>query len=82
MIPKFPYTNLHELNLDWIIEQLIKIEQGAVLSVNGQTGEVVIRMQTFSFRTLCSRTEPGDSSGMSMVSRPALSLMKTAMHIW
>ena len=42
MIPKFPYTNLHELNLDWIIEQLIKIEQGAVLSVNGQTGEVVL----------------------------------------
>ena len=42
MIQKFPYTNLHELNLDWIIQQLIKIEQGAVLSVNGQTGEVVL----------------------------------------
>ena len=42
MIDKFPYTNLHELNLDWIIRQLIKIEQGAVLSVNGQTGEVVL----------------------------------------
>ena len=42
MIEKFPYTNLHELNLDWIIQQLIKIEQGAVLSVNGQTGEVVL----------------------------------------
>ena len=42
MIQKFPYTNLHELNLDWIIQQLIKIEQGAVLSVNGQTGEVIL----------------------------------------
>ena len=42
MFDKFPYTNLHELNLDWIIQQLIKIEQGAVLSVNGQTGEVVL----------------------------------------
>lgn len=42
MFDKFPYTNFHELNLDWIIQQLIKIEQGAVLSVNGQTGEVVL----------------------------------------
>ena len=42
MIQKFPYTNLHELNLDWIIKKLIEIEQGAVLSVNGQTGEVVL----------------------------------------
>ena len=42
MIQKFPYTNLHELNLDWIIKKLIEIEQGAVLSVNGQTGEVIL----------------------------------------
>ena len=37
---RFPYTNLHELNLDWIIEQLNK--EGAVLSVNDKHGIVVL----------------------------------------
>ena len=36
----YPYTNLHELNLDWIIEQLNR--EGAVLSVNGKHGTVTI----------------------------------------
>ena len=36
----FPYTNLHELNLDWIIEQLGK--DGPVTSVNGEHGIVVL----------------------------------------
>lgn len=39
---KFPYSNSHELNLDWIIEQLKELEESTVLSVNGQTGEVVL----------------------------------------
>lgn len=39
---KFPYSNFHELNLDWIIETLKKIENTSVLSVNGMTGEVVL----------------------------------------
>lgn len=34
-----PYTNLHELNLDWIINA---IRESGVLSVNGQTGIVVL----------------------------------------
>lgn len=34
-----PYTNLHELNLDWIINA---IRESGVLSVNGQTGVVVL----------------------------------------
>ena len=34
-----PYSNLHELNLDWIIQQL---KESGVLSVNGQTGIVVL----------------------------------------
>lgn len=38
----FPYTNLHELNLDWLIEQLNKISSSSVLSVNGQTGQVIL----------------------------------------
>ena len=37
---KLPYTNLHELNLDWIIEQLN--QEGAVLSVNGKHGTVTL----------------------------------------
>ena len=36
----FPYTNLHELNLDWIIEKLNT--EGAVLSVNGKNGIVTL----------------------------------------
>ena len=39
---KFPYSNFHELNLDWIIEQLKELEESTVLSVNGETGEVVL----------------------------------------
>lgn len=39
---KFPYSNFHELNLDWIIETLKEIENTSVLSVNGMTGEVVL----------------------------------------
>lgn len=38
---KYPYTNLHELNLDWIIEQLNN-KDGPVRSVNGMTGMVTL----------------------------------------
>lgn len=37
---RYPYTNLHELNLDWIIEQLGK--EGNVISVNGKSGIVTL----------------------------------------
>ena len=37
MFENFPYTNLHELNIDWIIKELERVKQGTVLSVNGQT---------------------------------------------
>ena len=42
LFENFPYTNLHELNLDWLIQELKKIEDSAVISVNGQTGEVIL----------------------------------------
>ena len=42
MFENFPYTNLHELNLDWIINELNRIKDTTVLSVNGQTGDVVL----------------------------------------
>lgn len=45
---KYPYTNLHEINLDWIIEELKKCFSPdnpptmAVISVNGMTGAVTL----------------------------------------
>lgn len=42
LFENFPYSNLQDLNLGWIIQQLKKIEQGGVISVNGQTGEVLL----------------------------------------
>ena len=42
MYENFPYSNLHELNLNWLIEQLTMVKQSAVISVNGETGEVVL----------------------------------------
>ena len=38
----FPYTNFHELNLDWLIEQLKQLGDAQVLSVNGETGDVIL----------------------------------------
>lgn len=42
LFENFPYTNLHELNLNWLIETIKKLEENTVISVNGQTGEVVL----------------------------------------
>lgn len=42
MFHRFPYTNIHELNLDWILEKIKEVEGSVVLSVNGQTGAVVL----------------------------------------
>ena len=42
LFENFPYTNLHELNLDWIVEEIEELKQGQVLSVNGQTGDVIL----------------------------------------
>lgn len=42
LFENFPYTNLQDLNLSWILEQLKKVEHGGVISVNGQTGEVIL----------------------------------------
>lgn len=42
MFENFPYTNLHELNLDWLIKQLNQMTESQVLSVNGMTGVVTL----------------------------------------
>lgn len=42
LFENFPYTNLHELNLDWIIKEIEELKEGQVLSVNGQTGDVIL----------------------------------------
>lgn len=42
LFENFPYTNLHNLNLDWLIKAMQELQDNAVLSVNGMTGEVVL----------------------------------------
>lgn len=42
LFENFPYTNLHELNLDWLINNIKALQEQQVLSVNGQTGEVIL----------------------------------------
>lgn len=42
LFQQFPYTNFHDINLDWLINEIKKIGSNAVLSVNGQTGDVVL----------------------------------------
>lgn len=42
LFENFPYTNLHELNLDWVINEINELKEGQVLSVNGQTGHVIL----------------------------------------
>ena len=43
---RFPWTNEHEINLDWLIRKVKKLEddkaKGVVTSVNGSTGDVVL----------------------------------------
>ena len=48
MFENFPYTNFHDLNLNWIIQRIMEAygpdnppPVGLVLSVNGETGAVV-----------------------------------------
>lgn len=42
LFQQFPFTNFHELNLDWLIKALKDLGDHAVLSVNGETGDVVL----------------------------------------
>jgi len=42
LFEQFPYSNFQSLNLDWIIEQIKTTLENAVVSVNGQTGEVIL----------------------------------------
>ena len=42
LFENFPYTNLHNLNLDWLIKALKDLQENMVVSVNGQTGEVIL----------------------------------------
>ena len=42
LFENFPYTNLHNLNLDWLIKVINELKEGMVVSVNGQTGEVIL----------------------------------------
>lgn len=41
-IHRYPYSNYHEINLDWIVDKLKRVEESGVRSVNGQVGDVTI----------------------------------------
>ena len=47
LFEQFPYQNFHELNLDWLIQQINMVKESVVLSVNGQTGEVILYPEAF-----------------------------------
>ena len=38
----FPYTNFHDLNLDWILQKMKEVYNSNVYSVNGKKGDVEI----------------------------------------
>ena len=42
LFEQFPYSNFHAINLDWIIEQVKNTIDNAVMSVNGETGDVIL----------------------------------------
>lgn len=42
LFENFPYTNFHELNLDWIIKRIKELQDVKVESVNGKQGTVVL----------------------------------------
>ena len=52
MFENFPYTNLHELNLDWLIQELQRVQSQAVISVNGMTGDVVLYVENEVLNTV------------------------------
>lgn len=57
LFEQFPFTNFHELNLDWIIQELKKRGENVVLSVNGETGDVVLyKSENIVFPEVTSNT--------------------------
>lgn len=42
LFQQFPYSNFHDINLDWLINEIKRIGSNTVLSVNGQTGDVIL----------------------------------------
>lgn len=42
LFENFPYTNLQQMNLDWLIKMINDMKEGEVTSVNGQTGDVTL----------------------------------------
>ena len=84
MFNEFPYTNFHELNLDWIIQKVKEAyspdnpPEGIVLSVNGQDGNVIlyqdaiIRFPDVQDGTWnLHRTAGGSSSGIQFLPNKA-----------
>ena len=57
LFEQFPFTNFHQLNLDWIIQELKKRGENMVLSVNGETGDVILyKSENIVFPSVDSNT--------------------------
>lgn len=57
LFEQFPFTNFHQLNLDWIIQELKKRSENMVLSVNGETGDVILyKSENIVFPSVDSNT--------------------------
>ena len=57
LFEQFPFADFHQLNLDWIIRELKKRGENVVLSVNGETGDVVLyKSENIVFPSVDSNT--------------------------
>ena len=87
MFENFPYTNFHDLNLDWLLQKIMEAygpdnppPVGLVLSVNGETGAVVLYKDAIVTLPAIEETSwnihriaDGNSSGIEFVNgQPAM----------
>lgn len=79
----FPYTNFHEINLDWIIAKVKEAYSSSnppdypVTSVNGQTGDVVIAIPSALVRTV-----NGESGDVILYRNPLVQFPTTEDSRW
>lgn len=79
----FPYSNFHELNLDWIVARVKEAYSASnppdypVTSVNGQTGDVIIAIPSALVRTV-----NGESGDVILYRNPLIQFPTTDESRW
>lgn len=79
----FPYTNFHEINLDWIVARVKEAYSASnppdypVTSVNGQTGDVIIAIPSALVRTV-----NGESGDVILYRNPLVQFPTTDESRW